>query len=60
MRIIHGFSSPAADCLNAHIDYCKTGYDRVDAAFAALKPRFFMAKIDISAFFRHIPIDPAV
>ena len=59
VRIIHDFSSPAWDCINAHIDYLRTGYERVDAAFAALRPRSFMAKIDISAFFRHIPMDPA-
>lgn len=59
VRVIHDFSSPSSDCLNAHIDYLKTSYDKVDAAFAVLRPRSYMAKIDISAFFRHIPIDPA-
>ena len=59
VRIIHDFSSPAADCVNDHIDYVRIGFDRVDAAFAVLAPRSFMAKIDISAFFRHIPVDPA-
>lgn len=59
VRIIHDFSAPAADCLNAHIDYLRMSYDRVDTAFASLRQGSWLAKIDISAFFRHIPVDPA-
>ena len=59
VRIVHDTSSPAHDCLNAHIDYLRLSYDRVDATFAALQSGDFMAKIDIAAFFRHIPMDPA-
>lgn len=59
VRIIHDFSAPSSDCLNSHIDYLRMSYDRVDAVFAVLRPRRWLAKIDISAFFRHIPLDPA-
>ena len=59
VRIIHDFSAPAGGSLNDKIDYVRLGYDKVDAAFAALRRGCYMAKIDISAFFRHIPLDPA-
>ena len=58
-RIIHDFSSPASDSVNDHIDYVRTSYDKVDGAFRAMSEPCYIAKIDITAFFRHIPIDPA-
>lgn len=57
-RIIHDFSAPAGTSLNDHIDYVRTSYDRVDAAFRAMRRGCWLAKIDISAFFRHIGLDP--
>ena len=59
VRIAHDTSSPTLDCLNAHIDYLMLSYDTVDATFAALTSGNFMAKIEIAAFFRHVPMDPA-
>ena len=59
VRIIHDFSAPTGGSINDHIDYVRLGYDKVDAAFSAMRRGCFLAKIDISAFFRHIPLDPA-
>ena len=59
VRIIHDFSAPAGGSLNDCQDYVRLRYDKVDAAFSAMRASCFMAKIDISAFFRHVPLDPA-
>jgi len=59
VRVIHDFSSPAGQSVNDRIDYAPLSFDKVDAAFAVLRLCMFMAKIDIRAFFRHIPMDPA-
>lgn len=59
VRVIHDFSSPSGSSLNDRIDYVKLSYDKVDAAFRAMRPGCWLAKIDITAFFRHIPLDPA-
>eukprot|EP00892_Ulva_mutabilis_P007669 jgi/Ulvmu1/5274/UM022_0068.1 len=59
VRIIHDFSAPTGGSINDRIDDVRLGYDKVDAAYAAMWPGCWMAKIDISAVFRHIPLDPA-
>jgi hypothetical protein len=59
VRIIHDFSSPHGRSLNDCIDYVRLSYDKVDAAFRSLRPGCWLAKIDIAAFFRHVPLDPA-
>ena len=59
VRIIHDFSSPAGASVNDRIDYVRLSYDKVDATFGAMRQGCFLAKTDISAFFRYIPLDPA-
>jgi hypothetical protein len=58
-RIIHNLSAPFRDSINSRIDYVRTSYDKVDGAFRAMQSPCYLAKIDITAFFRHIPLDPA-
>jgi len=59
VRIIHDFSSPAGGSVNDCIDYMRLSFDKLAAAFRVLRRGRIMAKIEITAFFRHIPIDPA-
>lgn len=59
VRVIHDFSAPAAGSLNNCIDYVRLRYDGIDEAFAGMRPGCYMAKIDITAFFRHVGLDPA-
>ncbi|MEY2838654.1 MAG: hypothetical protein RJB60_953, partial [Pseudomonadota bacterium] len=58
-RVVHDFSAPEGGCLNDRIDFLKTRLPQHDAVFAALKPGMYMAKLDLRAFFRHVPLDPA-
>ena len=53
-RIIHDCSAPSVDSIKSRIEYVRTSYDIVDGAFRAIKSKCFLAKIDITAFFRHI------
>ena len=58
VRAIHDFSCPADDCLNDHILYAPTKLAKHDEMFGVLRKHMYMAKLDLKAFFRHIPIDP--
>ena len=66
-RLIHDYSSSRSDSINSRIDYdartsynkVRTSYDKVDGAFRVMRRACWSAKIDIKAFFRHIPLDPA-
>ena len=58
-RVIHDFSAPSGGSLNDHIDFVSHSLPRHEEVFMALKPGMYMAKVDLTAFFRHIPLDPA-
>jgi hypothetical protein len=58
-RIVHDFSAPDGDCLNSHIDFVSVSLPRHEDVFRVLTPGTHLAKIDLRAFFRHVPLDPA-
>ena len=58
-RLIHDYSAPAQSSINSHVDYVRTSYDKVDGAFRVMRQSCRLAKIDITAFSRHIPLDAA-
>jgi hypothetical protein len=60
-RIVHDYSFPKGGAVNDCINYLRLQYDKMDAALAyvARHKGCYMAKIDITAFFRHLPTDPS-
>ena len=60
-RIVHDYSFPKGGAVNDRINYVRLQYDKMDAALAyvARHPGCYMAKIDVTAFFRHLPTDPS-
>lgn len=57
--MIHNYRAPFHDSISSHIDYVRTSYAKVEGAFRAMRAPCFLAKIDLTAVFRHIPLSPA-
>jgi hypothetical protein len=60
VRVIQDYSYPPDNSVNDFIDYLPVRYDKVDQAVAFMHKHAgcFAAKIDLSGYFRHIPVDP--
>jgi hypothetical protein len=58
IRVIHDHSVPLGQSLNDHQVYLKLSYDSLEATLPFLVPHVFMARLDISAYYRHFMIHP--
>jgi hypothetical protein len=58
VRVIHDHSRPYGRSLNA-ARQTNFSFDSVDDAVALMSHKCYMAKVDIEAAYRHVPIDPA-
>jgi hypothetical protein len=59
VRVIHDHSRPYGRSLNAALSQTNFSFDSVDDAVALMTHKCYMAKVDIEAAYRHVPIDPA-
>ena len=58
IRVIHDHSYPAGSSLNDLQRYWRLSWDSLDHALQYLVPRVYMAKFDLSAYYRHFPVHP--
>lgn len=58
VRVIHDHSRPMGRSLNSHLTQSNFSFQSVDDAVRLMSPTCFMAKVDIEAAYRHVPIDP--
>lgn len=59
VRVIHDHSRPYGRALNKPISQTSFKFATVDDAIKLMHHGCFMAKVDIEAAYRHVPIDPA-
>ena len=60
IRVIQDFSFPRHNAVNERIDYYPVKFSKLDevAHYVAKHPGCYAAKIDLSSYFRHLPVDP--
>ena len=58
VRVIHDHSRPMGRSLNSHLTQSNFSFQSVDDAVRLLSRNCYMAKVDIEAAYRHVPIDP--
>jgi hypothetical protein len=58
IRVIHNHSRPVGRSLNDAITQSNFSFQSVDDAIRLMSPNCYMAKVDIEAAYRHVPIDP--
>lgn len=58
VRVIHDHSRPLGQSLNDALTQSNFSFDSVDDAIRLMGRGCFMAKVDIEAAYRHVPIDP--
>jgi hypothetical protein len=58
VRVIHDHSRPAGRSLNDELTQSNVSFQSVDDAIRLMSPNCYMAKVDIEAAYRHVPIDP--
>jgi len=58
-RVIHDHSVPVGLGVNDNEVYVRYTWDSLDSALRFLVPHVFMARLDISAYYRHFMVHPA-
>jgi hypothetical protein len=59
VRVIHDHSVPVGAGINDHEVYVRYTWDSLDQAVRYLAPHAFMARLDISAYYRHFMVHPS-
>lgn len=59
VRVIHDLSAPFGGSVNALQKFWHRTWMSADALMDLIQPGDFIAKTDISAYFRHLPVHPA-
>jgi hypothetical protein len=59
VRVIHDHSRPYGSALNESLSQTPFSFASFDDAIKLIRPGSYMAKVDIEAAYRHVPIDPA-
>ena len=59
IRVIHDHSVPVGVGVNDHETYVRYTWDSLDSAVRYLVPHAFMARLDISAYYRHFMVHPS-
>lgn len=59
IRVIHDHSVPVGVGVNDHEVYVRYTWDSLDSALRFLVPEVFMARLDISAYYRHFMVHPS-
>jgi hypothetical protein len=59
VRVIHDLSRPKGQAINDYITYKQYTWASLDDALRLVHPGYFMARVDIRQYYRHIPVDPA-
>ena len=58
VRVIHDHSRPIGRSLNSSLTQSNFSFQSVDDAIRLMGRNCYMAKVDIEAAYRHVPIDP--
>jgi hypothetical protein len=58
IRLIHDASRPLNRSLNYYASVEKTHYTSIDKVCLILKPNGYLAKVDLSQAYRHVPLSP--
>lgn len=58
VRVIHDHSRPMGRSLNDELSQSNFSFQSLDDAIRLMSPGCYMAKVDIEAAYRHVPIDP--
>ena len=58
IRVIHDHSYPVGSSLNDHQRHWRLAWDSLDYASQYMVPHVYMAKFDLSAYYRHFPVFP--
>ena len=58
LRPVSDCSRPAGQSINDHIEYPKQRFNSVDCATRHMSPGCYMAIVDISKAYRHVPVRP--
>ena len=58
VRVIHDHSRPMGRSLNSQLTQSNFSFQSVDDAIRLMGRNCYMAKVDIEAAYRHVPIDP--
>lgn len=59
IRVIHDHSVPVGQGLNFQQVYVRYTWDSLDSALAFFVPHVYMARLDISAYYRHFLVHPS-
>jgi hypothetical protein len=59
IRVIHDHSVPVWMGVNDHEVYVRYTWDSLDLAVRYLVPHAFMARLNISAYYRHFMVHPS-
>lgn len=59
VRVIHDHSVPVGAGVNEHEVYVRYTWDSLDLALRYLVPHVFMARLDISSYYRHFMVHPS-
>lgn len=59
IRVIHDHSVPVGQGLNDHQMYARLSYDTLEAVLPFVVPRVYMARLDVSSYYRHFMIHPS-
>jgi hypothetical protein len=59
VRVIHDLSSPAGGSINGLQKHWHRSWLCADSIMALLQPNDWIAKTDVSAYYRHFPVHPA-
>ena len=58
VRLIHDLSRPEGDSLNDHTEIFERRFASVNQAGSLLRPKAFMAKMDLSKAYGSVPVEP--
>eukprot|EP00775_Hariotina_reticulata_P015413 gene15413-biopygen17214 len=59
IRVIHDHSVPLGSSVNDHEVYVRYSWDSLDDALQFVVPHVFMARLDVSAYYRHFMVHPS-
>jgi len=59
LRVIHDHSVPLGSSVNDHEVYMRCSWDSLESALQFLVPHVYMARLDVSAYYRHFMVHPS-
>jgi hypothetical protein len=57
VRIVHDLSRPRGSSTNDRIDFVTKSFPTVKSAYAYMRPKWYMCKVDLTAAYRSVPLN---